>query len=60
MKSIREIVSTVFRALTLAMGVAVVVLSCMGNLELQSAVTMLGIGLACAGFVMLEKQIKNG
>ena len=28
-KSVREIVSTVFKALTLAMGVAVVVLSCM-------------------------------
>lgn len=55
-KSIREIASTVFKALTLAMGVAVVVLSCLGALEAQSAVTMLGIGLACAGIAMLEKQ----
>ena len=38
------------------MGVAVVVLSCLGNLEAQSAVTMLGIGLACAGAAMLEKE----
>lgn len=55
-KSIREITSVIFRALTLAMGVAVVVLSCLSELELQSATTMLGIGLACAGVAMLEKR----
>lgn len=55
-KSFKEIVSTVMKALTLAMGVAVVVLSCMGNLEAQTASTMLGIGLACAGISMLEKK----
>ena len=55
-KSIREIASLIFRALALAMGVGVVVLSCLGNLEAQSAVTMLGIGLACAGAAMLEKE----
>ena len=55
-KSIREIASLIFRALALAMGVAVVVSSCLGNLEAQSAVTMLGIGLACSGAAMLEKE----
>ena len=54
-KSIREIISVVFKAVTLAMGVAVVVLSCLGALETQTAVTLLGIGLACAGAAMLEK-----
>ena len=55
-KAIREIASLIFRALALAMGVAVVVSSFLGNLEAQSAVTMLGIGLACAGAAMLEKE----
>ena len=55
-KSIREIVSVIFKAVTLAMGVAVVVLSCLGNLESQTAVTLLGLGLACAGAAMLAKQ----
>ena len=55
-KPVREIVSVVFKAVTLAMGMAVVVLSCMGSLEPQTAVTLLGIGLACAGAAMLEKQ----
>ena len=55
-KTIRKITSVIFKALTLAMGVAVVVLSCLGELELRSAAAMLGIGLACAGIAMLEKH----
>lgn len=55
-KSFKEIVSIVMKALTLAMGVAVVVLSRLGQLEAQSAVGMLGIGLACAGISMLEEK----
>ena len=55
-KSIREIISTVFKEVTLAMGVAVVVLSRLGSLETETAITLLGIGLACAGVSMLEKR----
>ena len=55
-KSIREIISVIFKAVTLAMGVAVVVLSCMGSLDAQTSVILLGIGLACAGAAMLAKQ----
>lgn len=55
-KSIREIISVIFKAMTLAMGAAVVVLSCMGSLEAETAVTLLGIGLACAGAAMLGKN----
>ena len=55
-KSFRAITSLIFRALTLAMGVAVVVLSCLGALEVQTAVTLLGIGLACAGVALLERR----
>ena len=55
-KSIREIISVIFKAVTLAMGVAVVVLSCMGSLEAQTAITLLGIGLVCAGAAMLAKR----
>ena len=55
-KSIREIISVIFKVMTLAMGVAVLVLSCLGSLEVQTVVTLLGIGLACAGAAMLAKQ----
>ena len=53
-KSFREITSVVFKALTLAMGVAVVVLSKLGNLQLDTAASLLGIGLACAGVSLLS------
>ena len=55
-KSVREIISTVFKAVTLAMGAAVVVLSCMDSLEPKTAVTLLGIGLACVGAAMLSNE----
>ena len=54
--TIQAMTSLVFRAVALAMGVAVVALSCLGKLETGTGVTMLGIGLACAGAAMLEKQ----
>ena len=55
-KSIGEIASTVLRALALAVGVLVVTLSCLSRLEIRSAVTMLGIGLSCAGIVLLGNK----
>ena len=55
-KSIREIISVIFKAVTLSMGVAVMVLSCLGSLEPQTAVMLLVIVLACAGIAMLAKQ----
>ena len=54
-KDITPLVHMILKAITLAMGVSVVVLSCMGSLEAQTAVILLGIGLACAGAAMLEK-----
>ena len=55
-KSVQEIVSLALRAICLAMGVAVVVLSILGQLETGTAITMLGIGVACAGASLLEKK----
>ena len=55
-KLMHEIIADIFKAVALAMGVAVVVLSRLGSLEVQTAVTLLGIGLACAGAALLEKR----
>lgn len=55
-KSVREIVNMVLRALALAMGVAAVVLSRLGAMEIETAVTLLGIGLACAGVALLNQK----
>lgn len=46
----------VCKAVTLAMGVAVTVLSAMGNLDFGAAAGMLGIGLACVGVVLLKEH----
>ena len=54
-QSIRGIISVILKALTLAMGVAVVVLSWLGSLDAQTALPLLGIGLAAAGAAMLHK-----
>ena len=55
-KSVREIVNMVLRALTLAMGVAAVVLSRLGAMEIETAVTLLGSGLASAGAALLSQK----
>jgi len=53
-KSSAEIMETVLKALTLAMGVAVAVLSIMDAIDTKSAIIMLGIGLACVGINMMN------
>lgn len=55
-KKIQEITAVVFKGLTLAMGVAVVALSRLGNLDMETAATLLGIGLACAGAALLAEK----
>ena len=46
----------VCKAVTLAMGVAVVVLSALGELETGAAVAMLGVGLTAAGVALLNQK----
>lgn len=47
------LVATICRAVALAMGVAVAALSAMHKLEVQSGLSMLGIGLACIAISLL-------
>lgn len=46
----------VFRAIPVAMGVAVVVTSLLHSIDLYSGFSMLGIGLACTGISLLRKE----
>ena len=55
-QSPKEIVQTVLKAVPLAMGVAVVVLSIMDELPIQSGFIMLGIGMFCAGIALLNEK----
>lgn len=50
----KKIISIVLKSVTVAMGVAVVVLSTLGGIDIGAAVSMLGIGVACAGLASLH------
>lgn len=53
LKKLYSFVTLVFKAVTTAMGVAVVAMSIMGKIDVQSAVMLLGIGLAGSGIAAL-------
>ena len=55
-KKPQPLVSLVLRAVALAMGVAVAVLSVLGEIESGSAFVMLGVGLASLSASLLENQ----
>lgn len=55
-KSYKEITAVILKAVTLAMGVAVAVLSWLGTVTAETAVLMLGNGLACAGAAMMSQE----
>jgi len=50
----RYLVDLVLKALPVAMGAAVTVTSLLGEPDMRSSLTMLGIGLACAGITLLK------
>lgn len=50
------LIQVILKAIPLAMGIAVAVLSILGQLETQAGFAMLGIGLACVGIYLLEKK----
>lgn len=49
-------IKLVFKAVAVAMGVAVVVLSIMGKIEANSAIMLLGIGLVGSGIAALMEK----
>ncbi|MDD6466662.1 MAG: helix-turn-helix transcriptional regulator [Erysipelotrichaceae bacterium] len=53
---IYAIANLAMKGVALAMGVAVVVLSTMNQLDTDAAIPMLGLGLACLAITQLEKS----
>lgn len=54
-KSVDEIIDLVLKAVTVAMGVAVLVLSLLGKIDdMGTGFSLLGIGLTCAGISLLR------
>ena len=50
------LLNIILKAVPLAMGVAVVVTSLLGELDMQSGFVMLGIGLVCVGIYLLKHK----
>ena len=51
---VESVVDTVLKAIPLAMGVAVAALSALKALDVQTGITMLGIGMLCIGLSQLR------
>ena len=52
----KRIISIALKALALAMGAVVVILSILGTLNIEAAIPLLGIGLAALGLEALQKE----
>ena len=57
-EKVQEIINLALRAVPLAMGIAVTVLTVLDQLDTKSAMIMLGIGLACAAIYLLQDKSK--
>ena len=55
-KGAGQVVNIILKAIPAAMGVAVVVTSLLGKLDVESGFTMLGTGLACIGVYLLGRK----
>ena len=55
-KDVTSIINMIMKAIALAMGVGVVVLSILKKLDINSGMGMLGIGLACLAITSLAKK----
>ena len=54
--NLKELTVIVCQAITLAMGVAVVVLSLMGNLSEEKGIVLLGIGVISSAVAMINRR----
>ena len=52
---VENMIDLILKAIPTAMGVAVVVTSLLGELDVRSGFSMLGIGLACLGIYLLKR-----
>ncbi|MEQ3363423.1 helix-turn-helix domain-containing protein [Raoultibacter massiliensis] len=55
-KEAERIIALILKAVALAMGVAVLVLSILRSLDMYAGFTLLGIGLACVGISLFSSQ----
>ena len=51
-----DLLGMILKAVPTAMGVAVIVTSLLGELDVRSGFSMLGVGLSCVGIYLLKKN----
>lgn len=54
--SVEKITDLIIKVIPVAMGVAVTVLSVLGELEMKDGFTLLGIGMTCIGIHTIQKK----
>ena len=55
-RKVAGILEIVPKAVAMAMGIAVTVLTVLGELDPKSGMIMLGVGLACAGIALMSEK----
>lgn len=53
---LKDLINLIFKAIALAMGVAVIVLNILNQIEVKNSIVMLGIGLFCIGIYLLNDK----
>lgn len=53
---LKDLINLIFKAIAVAMGVAVIVLNVLIKIDIKSSVIMLGIGILCIGIYLLDEK----
>lgn len=56
---IKDLINLILKAITIAMGIGVVVLNILDKIETKSSIIMLGIGVFCIGLYLLDSNEKE-
>ncbi len=52
----KDLINLIFKAIALSMGIAVVVLNILNQIDIKSSIIMLGIGIACMAIYLLDNK----
>ena len=52
----KDLLNLIFRAVALAMGIAVVILNILNQIDVKSSIIMLGIGIVCISIYLLDNK----
>lgn len=53
---IKKLVPTILNGITLAMGIATIVLNILGEISVENSITMLAIAITCIGITAISKK----